>query len=442
MNGKRTKPLLPPKKSRKAKVGLTILFATATMASIQAQNVDLGWLQEPQDLNSELRTHTWSVYTQGGVSWASGVWYRNLDAKKSYQISPAVGVGVDFTIKPWVRVGADYLFSRYRREQRPSTINPAEMPVKVYGNYLMNLHSAKLSAGFNAMEFWPNRKAQWLNIWAGTGVGYTIGRGNEYAFTFNNTFTKGGVTKPLTDAAQIDNSSTVLITGNVRTTNRHENFKSLYVPAFLQVEADVSRRFTLGLKGEVDFMLQRSDIAAKQVFYGLASVRYNFVTSRAQICRTYYRGEIVKLLERINVLQEELAAAQAEAARQSALRQQVEQEKAALEIRLADCEKGQMVSHFVQFENNSSELSAAELAKLREFAQMAHGKKLSLLGEASTPGTSSRNQTLSELRVARVVMVLLQEGFSIEDLQPQNAVGAKNGKPDATGRRVTIKSHR
>jgi hypothetical protein len=442
MNGKRTIPLLPPNKGRKAKAGLTILFATAAMVSMQAQNVDLGWLQEPHDLNSELRTHTWSVYAQGGVSWASGVWYRNLDAKRSYQISPAVGVGVDFTIKPWVRVGADYLYSRYRREQRPSQIDPLQMPVKVYGNYLMNVHSAKLSAGFNVMEFWPNRKAQWLNIWAGTGVGYTIGRGNEYAFTFNNTFTKGGETKPLTNVAQIGNSSSVVITGNVRTTNRHENFKSLYVPAVLQVEADVSRRFTLGLKGEVDFMLQRNNVAPKHLYYGLATVRYNFVPSGAQVCRTYYRGEIVKLLERINILQEDLAVAQAEAARDAALRQQVEQEKAALEIQLADCEKGQMVSHFVQFENNSSELSVVELAKLRQFAQMARGKKLSLLGEASTLGTSGRNQTLSELRLARVVMVLIQEGFSLEDLQPQNAIGDKNGKPDATGRRVTIQSHR
>ena len=189
-------------------------------------------------------------------------------------------------------------------------------------------------------------------------------------------------------------------------------------------------------------MLQRNNVAPKQLYYGLATVRYNFVTSRAQVCRTYYRGEIVKLLERINVLQEEFAAAQAEAAREAALRQQVEQEKAALEVRLADCEKGQMVSHFVQFENNSSELSVVELAKLRQFAQTARGKKLSLLGEASTPGTSGRNQTLSEHRLARVVMVLMQEGFSLEDLQPQNAVGAKNGKPDASGRRVTIHSHR
>lgn len=30
-------------------------------------------LTPPRDLNSELRHLTWSVYTQGGLSWATGV---------------------------------------------------------------------------------------------------------------------------------------------------------------------------------------------------------------------------------------------------------------------------------------------------------------------------------------------------------------------------------
>ena len=82
--------------------------------------------QARRDLNSELRHRTWSVYAQGGLSWATGVWYRNLDAKRSYRQSAAAGGGFDLTIRPWVRVGAEYIWSRYRREQRPST--PAACP--------------------------------------------------------------------------------------------------------------------------------------------------------------------------------------------------------------------------------------------------------------------------------------------------------------------------
>ena len=51
-------------------------------------------LTPPRDLNSELRHRTWSFYTQGGLSWATGVWYRNLDAKRSYRQSAAAGAAL------------------------------------------------------------------------------------------------------------------------------------------------------------------------------------------------------------------------------------------------------------------------------------------------------------------------------------------------------------
>lgn len=215
----------------------------------------------PCDTNKELRTNTWSIYAQGGLSWANGVRYENIDAKSSYKQSPAVGGGIDFTIRPWVRIGADYIWSRYRREQRFSTINTQEMPVKTYGNYVMNTHSVKLGAQFNFMEFWPARKAQWFNIWIGTGVGGIFARGNEYGMWINNTMTENGTNKPIGSNTNINNDGTVTITGNVSTRNRHENFDKLFIPATLHIEADVSRRFTLGVKGEMDWLLNRKEVA-------------------------------------------------------------------------------------------------------------------------------------------------------------------------------------
>ena len=202
--------------------------------------------QARRDLNSELRHRTWSVYAQGGLSWATGVWYRNLDAKRSYRQSAAAGGGFDLTIRPWVRVGAEYIWSRYRREQRLSALDAETMPVKAYGNYMMNLHNAKLGVGLNLMEIWPERQAQWLNIWAGTGAGYTFGRGNEYGIHFSNTLTQGGQTTPLTGGASISNDDAVTITGNVRTTNRHERFNTFYIPASLHVAADDAATAKLG----------------------------------------------------------------------------------------------------------------------------------------------------------------------------------------------------
>ena len=77
--------------------------------------------------------------------------------------------------------------------------------------------------------------------------------------------------------------------------------------------------------------------------------------------------------------------------------------------------------------------------RLRSFARSVKGEKLSILAEASTPGTPEYNQTISERRLKRVVKVLLKEGVAPEDLHPQTAIGSKNGKKAYEGRRVTIK---
>lgn len=169
MNKRQAKPLIPLLGGRWARVGLTALLTAFVAVGAQAQTAGEGGTQPPRDRNSELRTRTWSIYAEGGLSWATDVWYQNLDAKRSYKQSPAVGGGVDFTIRPWVRVGAEYLWSRYRREQRFSTLDTKTMPVKTYGNYLMNFHNAKLGVGFNLMELWPRPVAQRLGKY-GRGV--------------------------------------------------------------------------------------------------------------------------------------------------------------------------------------------------------------------------------------------------------------------------------
>ena len=444
MNKRQAKPLIPPLSGRWARVGLTALLTAFVAVGAQAQTNDEGSTQPPRDHNSDLRTRTWSIYAEGGLSWATDVWYQNLDAKRSYKQSPAVGGGVDFTIRPWVRVGAEYLWSRYRREQRFSSLDTKTMPVKTYGNYLMNFHNAKLGAGFNLMELWPRRRAQWLNVWAGTGVGYTFAKGNEYGIYFSNTKTQDGQTTPLTDGASISNDGAITITGNVQTKNRHEKFNTLYIPASLHIEADVSRRFTIGLKGEMDWLLNRKDIAPKNLVFALATVRYNFVPSRARAQRAGYEGEIATLNDRVNALQREASEAKAQADKAESARRQAELQNADLQRRLQDCENSKptaaadQASHFVQFDHNSSYMSRAEANRLKAFARSVRGKKLSLVAEASTPGSNGYNQQLSEHRLRRVVEVLVKEGFALEDLHPTTAIGEQQGKPSAEGRRVTI----
>ena len=430
-----------------------------TMTQTQACTADRGGAQDlaaggeivltpPRDLNSELRHRTWSVYTQGGLSWATGVWYRNLDAKRSYRQSAAAGGGVDFTIRPWVRVGAEYIWSRYRREQRLSALDAETMPVKAYGNYMMNLHNAKLGVGLNLMEIWPERQAQWLNIWAGTGAGYTFGRGNEYGIHFSNTLTQGGQTTPLTGGASISNDDAITITGNVRTTNRHERFNTFYIPASLHVEADLGRRLTVGLKGEMDWLLNRGDIAPKGYAFALVTLRYNLVPSRARVQRAYYEGEISALGGRLDALRLEADRSRARADEAEEALRLAETQNADLQGLLSDCEECRAraeavasaapASHFVQFDHNSSYVGDAEADRLRAFARSVRGERLALVAEASTPGGEDYNVRLSERRLRRVVEILVSEGLSAGDLRPATAIGARNGKPSAEGRRVTI----
>lgn len=411
-------------------------------------------LTPPRDLNSELRHRTWSFYTQGGLSWATGVWYRNIDAKRSYRQSAAAGGGVDLTIRPWVRVGAEYIWSRYRREQRLSALDAKAMPVKAYGNYMMNLHNAKLGVGLNLMEIWPERRAQWLNIWAGTGAGYTFGRGNEYGIHFSNTLTQGGQTTPLTGGASISNDDAITITGNVRTTNRHERFNAFYIPASLHVEADLCRRLTVGLKGEMDWLLNRGDIAPKGYAFALVTLRYNLVPSRARVQRAYYEGEISALGARLDALRLEADRSRARADEAEEALRLAETQNADLQGLLTDCEECRAraeaeaeaeavasaapTSHFVQFDHNSSHVGGAEADRLRAFARSVRGERLALVAEASTPGGEDYNVRLSERRLRRVVEILVGEGLPAGDLRPATAIGARNGKPSAEGRRVTI----
>lgn len=429
---------------RVARLGLGVLLAGTLGVSAEGQTEAFQSSAVPRDSNRELRSKTWSVYAEGGLSWATGVWYPSLDAKRSYKQSPAVGGGVDFTLCPWVRIGAEYIWSRYRREQRLSSLDQSTMPIKAYGNYAVNYHNAKLGVGFNLMELWSTRGAQWLNVWVGSGVGYMMARGTEYTLAFSNTQTQDGTTSPLTAGTSISNESTVLITGNVQTNNRHEKFERIYVPASVHVEADVSRQVTLGLKGELDWVLSRKELAPKHLVFAMATLRYNFVPSRASVLRRHYEGELRLLNAELNALREQSEEDRLRAERLEKEKGALEGANSELSKKLSDCESSKpqvstdRISHFVQFDHNSSYISREEGDRLRLFAQGVQGRKLRLVAEASTPGSKSYNQQLSERRLKRVISALISEGISEGSLSPRTAVGEENGISTSAGRRVTI----
>lgn len=436
-------PLFRPLCGKIASVCLLALFGVMGSGTVLAQT-EADDLPDKCAYNKDVRTGTWSIYVQGGLSKAGGVWYQNIDAKKSYDLSPAVGGGVDYTIRPWVRVGAEYLYSRYRREQRMPSLTTTAMPVKAYGNYLMNYHNAKLGVGFNFMELWSGRKAQWLNIWVSTGVGYMMAKGNEYGIYFNTTITQDGVQKPANGDIHIDNNSNVSISGNVRTTNEHSSFNQWYLPAALHVEFDVTRRFTVGLKGEMDWILNGEDIAPSRLAFGLATLRYNFVGSKAIKQREHYDSRLAEMDNDVTNALRQAEAEKARADKAEAENQQLKQQNADLQRRLDECGDrvaNQVVakpSHTVFFAHNSSYFSKEQEVSLKDFALQYKGKKLSLLSEASSPGTKEYNLELSKKRLERVVEALKKLGFAGEDLQPRVAMGSERNINSPEARRVTV----
>ena len=266
-------------------------------------------------------------------------------------------------------------------------------------------------------------------------------KGNEYTLSFSNTITQNGVSKPVTGNVTIDNGSSATIQGNVKSTNEHSSFNKLYIPLSLHMEFDVTRRLTLGVKGEMNFVMNREDIAPKNLIFGLATARYNFVASRAQKMQAYYDGSIGDLNNRVNDLQKQARDANDRARQAEAEAQRLARENADLQRKLNDCEQRQPVekpTYSVQFDHNSSYFSKEEGEALKAFANQYAGKKLSLVAEASKPGDKGYNQALSERRLMRVIKALKDAGFAEEDLKPSIAIGAQRGIDSAEGRRVTI----
>ena len=70
-----------PLSGRMARVGLSVLLTATITVAAHAQTETDTAMQNRQDYNKELRTRTWSIYAESGVSWATGVEYSRLDAK-------------------------------------------------------------------------------------------------------------------------------------------------------------------------------------------------------------------------------------------------------------------------------------------------------------------------------------------------------------------------
>lgn len=415
-----------------------------------------------QDYDS-LRINTWSVYLQGGMSWAGGVGMKNVNASTGTNVSPLIGLGINYNIRPWVRLGLNYEYSKFAREQRfsefqqlPSRLNPSTTLEELYGgtayrNVWSHYHSVDLTAEFNIMEIWNKRKAKWFNLYLGTGIGGMFAKGNSYAIAMG--YERWSDPDNYESSMQVGNNHELYTWMNAG--NSRHNFNSLYIPMVLSAEFDVNPRWTLGIKGGGKILFSSDDFAPKNLWSTAVVVRYNFGASKrgykSNKCKLREKSaDYDALLVNYNRDQDDCRKSREAAAAEGRAQQT---RLKALEDRNAQLEKDlkQKQQHedavrtedfSVQFRRNSSILSSKQEGRLLEYIETAkqrNSNMLVVIGEASADGQSEYNQLLSERRLATVLDVLHKNGIGNDRIKTTKAIGDTAQINDPIARRVTIK---
>jgi outer membrane protein OmpA-like peptidoglycan-associated protein len=408
---------------------MAVAVATATVAG--AQDYDA------------YRTNTWSVYGQAGVSWATGLDFKNVNQSSGTGIAPEIGTGVNYNLRPWVRFGLNYEFSKYKREQRYSAFRPVppmldmiEGPVEdikstggmIYYDMWTMYHDLDLTAEFNIMEIWKNRKSKRFNLYAGTGVGVMFGRSNLYSLGMGHNW---WLDPRNHDEVGLEVSDNYISQSWVRAGNARDKFTALYIPVVLMAEYDITPRFTVGLKGQYKAIFSKNAMAAAGTEVLAITARWNFLCGKHgfQTNKQKYNdlaGKYDDLQDANNKLADD--AAQAKKDYEDALAALNDQNDA-LKDQLADALTPENVKETVLFEPDESTLAEGDIERLKALADEMKANPeitISLVGEASADGDFDKNQALSERRLASVVKALGDFGIGSDRITQTGAIGEDN----------------
>lgn len=394
-------------------------------------------------------TSTWSLYAEGGATMVHGLGMSSVDAAPGMNIFPEIGAGVSFNIRPWIRLGLNYDFSKYAREQRFSEFQPLEIPAGegtlseqygglVYSKMWTHYHAADATIEFNLMELWRNRKDKRFNLYAGAGFGWLFAKGNTYDISMGH--------------ERWSESYKETINTWLNAVNTSHKYDVGYVPMLLSAEFDISPVVTVGLQGNYKRLLS-CDNAPKGIGTASVVLRLNILGSKSG-----YKSTGRKLRESELALaamtvagaaakadceasgkakDEALASAMSENA---SLKEQVEtlgKENAELKARRTNEALEKLT---VQFANDSFKLSAAAKADLDAFAERMKAlneTELVVVGEASATGASGHNLRLSELRIETVLDYLRKQGVDCSRAFRQPLGDSGKDASDAA-RRATI----
>lgn len=401
------------------------------------------------------RTCTWSLYGEAGATMSHGIGISNVNAAPCTSVSPEIGAGVSFNIRPWIRLGLNYDFSKYARELRFDKLQPfgdsagdrlllEKTGGLAYTKMWTQYHATDLTLEFNVMEIWKNRADKRFNLYAGAGFGWLFARGNTYNIAMGNERWKEKYKETTNIWLKAENT-------------RH-NYNTGYVPMLVSAEFDVSPIVTLGLQGNYKRLL-KCDNAPKGIGTVSMVVRLNLLggksgyKSKSHILRESQNAlaamtdmnEAVKedYEDSVHSLKDDLADSENEVARLKSELEDLKKENESLKSQAEEKPKmsrDTLGNICVMFDFDSSKLRKQAKTELDDFAKRiksTEGYDLFVTGEASSSGDSRYNLKLSELRIDSVISHLSKKGIDCSRAyrQPLGDTGKDSSK---SAQRVTI----
>lgn len=401
------------------------------------------------------RTCTWSLYGEAGATMSHGIGISNVNAAPWTSVSPEIGAGVSFNIRPWIRLGLNYDFSKYARELRFNKLQPfgdsagdrlllEKTGGLAYTKMWTQYHATDLTLEFNVMEIWKNRADKRFNLYAGAGFGWLFARGNTYNIAMGNERWKEKYKETTNIWLKAENT-------------RH-NYNTGYVPMLVSAEFDVSPIVTLGLQGNYKRLL-KCDNAPKGIGTVSMVVRLNLLggksgyKSKSHMLRESQNAlaamtdmnEAVKedCEDSVNSLKDDLADSENEVARLKSELEDLKKENEALKSQSEEKPKmsrDTLGNICVMFDFDSSKLRKQAKTELDDFAKRiksTEGYELFVTGEASASGDRRYNLKLSELRIDSVISHLSKKGIDCSRAyrQPLGDTGKDSSK---SAQRVTI----
>ena len=239
-----------PQMKKKTSLLLVLLLLLTTAGGLRAQ-----------DPSRDARTGTVGLRLDGGASWAFGSSFENVGANQVNLLQPYAGAGLLINIKPWVRIGADYSYTRMIREQLFTSLQPETG--NVYRDFKTRFHGASLTGEFDLVELLGRSKGPGrVGLWLGTGLGFLFSQGNTWNVSVSNEISA--------------DKQTIRIGGH----NESLSYNAPFIPVTLSLEYAFLPQVALSIGGGYRFVPGKQELAPRHQAYAKSGLVFNLTGKR------------------------------------------------------------------------------------------------------------------------------------------------------------------